>query len=442
MASPVINVESVSKRYRLGQFNASTLREEVQQLFRPWHGNGASGEGQEAQSEFWALKDISFSVGRGEVLGIIGRNGAGKSTLLKILSRITEPTKGEIRLRGRVASLLEVGTGFHPDLTGRENIYLNGAILGMRRREIAAKFDEIVAFADVEKFLDTPVKRYSSGMYVRLAFAVAAHLEPEILIVDEVLAVGDAEFQKKCLGRMRSVSSKEGRTVLFVSHNMTAINTLCNRAILMSNGRVQAIGPARDITQIYTTSGGGAEERCKSWSYREAPGDERFRVTRIEVTPEMTDASAPIEMGTAFQIETDYWNLVDNAVVVLELIVRGSDGVPVFHSYSTESDEKAGMPHRKGLYRSWCRIPGNLLNAGRFGIEMYFTHENRPSTEFGVADSVSVIVHELNERRHLKYYDRFIGQVHPKLTWRSQIIDDDGPTSLLLTPGHDFESMS
>ena len=218
MTRPIIEVENVSKRYRLGQFNARTLREEAERLFRRRRSNGkadgASG-GPAHESEFWALKDVSFSVQPGEVIGIIGRNGAGKSTLLKILSRVTEPTSGEIRIRGRVASLLEVGTGFHPELTGRENIFLNGAILGMTRAEIKAKFDEIVAFAEVEKFLDTPVKRYSSGMYVRLAFAVAAHLEPEILIVDEVLAVGDAEFQKKCLGKMRDVSGKHGRTSPF-----------------------------------------------------------------------------------------------------------------------------------------------------------------------------------------------------------------------------------
>jgi lipopolysaccharide transport system ATP-binding protein len=203
--------------------------------------------------EFWALKDVSFEVKRGEVLGIIGRNGAGKSTLLKVLSRITEPTKGQARLRGRVASLLEVGTGFHPELTGRENIYLNGSILGMRKGEIDRKFDEIVAFAEVEKFLDTPVKHYSSGMYVRLAFSVAAHLEPEILVVDEVLAVGDAEFQKKCLGKMRDVSEGDGRTVLFVSHNMNAMTQLCGKAILLRQGRLVMEGPALDVVQAYAS---------------------------------------------------------------------------------------------------------------------------------------------------------------------------------------------
>jgi lipopolysaccharide transport system ATP-binding protein len=418
-AVPIIEVKDLSKRYKLGQFNATTLREEFQELFRRKRSNGADElTTAAAPSEFWALKDLSFSVARGEVLGIIGRNGAGKSTLLKILSRITEPTAGEVRVRGRVASLLEVGTGFHPELTGRENIYLNGAILGMRRREIAGKFDEIVAFAEVEKFLDTPVKRYSSGMYVRLAFAVAAHLDPEILVVDEVLAVGDTEFQKKCLGRMRSVSSSERRTVLFVSHNMTAINCLCDRAILMNGGRVEEIGPAQEITQRYITRNASTEERRKFWALANAPGNARFRIARIEILPETADVVAPIEMGTAFRVETDYWNLVDGADVVLELIVRGSDGTPVFHSYSTECDGSCGRPHPRGLYRSSCRVPGNLLNAGRYSIEMYFSHGHL-SEEFGLADAVSVVVHEMSDRANLTYYGNFIGHVHPKLAWHT-----------------------
>jgi len=371
--------------------------------------------------EFWALRDVSFEVREGEVLGIIGRNGAGKSTLLKILSRITEPSEGRVTIRGRVASLLEIGTGFHPELTGRENIYLNGAILGMTRQEINQKFDAIVAFAGTEKFLDTPIKRYSSGMSVRLAFAVAAHLEPEILLIDEVLAVGDFDFQQKCLGRMRSVSSQDGRTILFVSHNMAAINSLCDRAILMNGGRVQHFGSATTISELYLASGASGENRCKKWTYREAPGDDRVKFARIAVVPDGGDDNMLIEMGSAFYIETDYWNLVDDASIVLELIVRANDGTPVFHSYSSESDENARRPCARGLVRSSCRIPGHLLNAGRYGIEMYLS-DGRPSNEFGVVDAVSLVVHEMKERGNLTYYGQFIGYVHPKLTWRSQLI--------------------
>jgi lipopolysaccharide transport system ATP-binding protein len=247
MSRPIIEVSGVSKRYRLGAIGATTIRDETERFFARLRGRAASAN----KNDFWALRDVSFDVQPGEVVGIVGRNGAGKSTLLKVLSRITEPTSGEIRLRGRVASLLEVGTGFHPELSGRDNIFLNGAILGMRRTEITRKFDEIVAFSEVERFLDTPVKRYSSGMYVRLAFAVAAHLEPEILIVDEVLAVGDQQFQQKCLGKMREVSRGEGRTVLFVSHNMAAVRSLCSNAILLSAGQVVFNGSTTDVVDRY-----------------------------------------------------------------------------------------------------------------------------------------------------------------------------------------------
>jgi lipopolysaccharide transport system ATP-binding protein len=255
MSRPIIEVENLSKRYRLGQFNAQTMREEVEQFFQRLRGKAkaSSGEG----SEFWALKDVSFNVQPGEVVGIIGRNGAGKSTLLKILSRVTEPTSGQARIRGRVASLLEVGTGFHAELTGRENIFLNGTILGMTRAEVKAKFDEIVAFAEVEQFLDTPVKRYSSGMYVRLAFAVAAQLEPEILIVDEVLAVGDAAFQQKCLAKMADVT-RGGRTIIFVSHQLGAISNLCSRTIVLDRGQSSFIGDTRSAISHYLSKEHGA----------------------------------------------------------------------------------------------------------------------------------------------------------------------------------------
>jgi lipopolysaccharide transport system ATP-binding protein len=253
MANPIVSIENLSKRYTIGHQTdpSDGLRHIVERVLRA---PGRLLRGQRVRSrtleDFWALRDVSFDIGQGEVVGIIGRNGAGKSTLLKILSRITEPTEGRVRLRGRVSSLLEVGTGFHPELTGRENVFLNGAILGMGRQEIRRKFDEIVAFADIEKFLDTPVKRYSSGMYVRLAFAVAAHLEPEILIIDEVLAVGDATFQKKCLGKMGEVA-KGGRTVLFVSHNMATISALCSRAVMLRDGRLVANGPVEEVVQGY-----------------------------------------------------------------------------------------------------------------------------------------------------------------------------------------------
>lgn len=252
MSAPIIEVNQLSKRYQLGQFGMSSFREESEKWLRRLRGKTESaGAG---KREFWALRDVNFTVNPGEVVGIIGRNGAGKSTLLKILSRITEPTSGEVVLRGRVASLLEVGTGFHPELSGRENIFLNGAILGMKRAEIARKFDEIVAFAEVDRFIDTPVKRYSSGMYVKLAFAVAAHLEPDILIVDEVLAVGDAAFQKKCVSKMGEVSG-HGRTVLFVSHNIGLIHSLCRSAVVLEQGRVVHHGDVGRALELYSGKG-------------------------------------------------------------------------------------------------------------------------------------------------------------------------------------------
>jgi lipopolysaccharide transport system ATP-binding protein len=267
MSKPVISVENLGKVYRIGHQTGgpryTALRDVISDSFRRLIRRQPQGNSL-SQEDFWALQDVSFEVKQGEVMGIIGRNGAGKSTLLKILSRITEPTKGRVRVRGRVASLLEVGTGFHPELTGRENIFLNGAILGMTRVEIRRKFDEIVAFAEIEKFIDTPVKRYSSGMYVRLAFAVAAHLEPEILIVDEVLAVGDSEFQKKCMGKMQEVH-QTARTILFVSHNTGAIQTLCTRAVLLKHGRIEQTGEVGRVVDHYLYAGESEKNASSSW---------------------------------------------------------------------------------------------------------------------------------------------------------------------------------
>ncbi|HYR59360.1 MAG TPA: ABC transporter ATP-binding protein, partial [Chthoniobacteraceae bacterium] len=290
---PVVEVQQLSKLYRLGSVGATSLRESLEKMLRrrkdaaPASANVIPDEraGPEPGT-FWALKDISFSVQPGAIIGIVGRNGAGKSTLLKILSRITEPTSGQAILRGRVVSLLEVGTGFHHELTGRENIFLNGAILGMKRAEIAAKFDEIVDFAEVGSFIDTPVKRYSSGMFVRLAFAVAAHLEPEILLIDEVLAVGDAGFQKKCLGKMGEVASQQGRTVFFVSHNMGAVRSLCGEAVLIDGGRLTRRGTPDEIIREYlasTVPSGDAGAGEVFWSDEDAPGNDEIALERVRL---------------------------------------------------------------------------------------------------------------------------------------------------------------
>ena len=294
-----ISIEGISKRYRIGavRHDYATLRDRIAGMFRP-RPHGAK------HSEIWALRDINLEVGQGEALGLIGHNGAGKSTLLKILSRITEPTEGRVLLHGRVASLLEVGTGFHPELTGRENIFLNGAILGMSREEIRRNFDAIVAFSEIEQFIDTPVKRFSSGMYVRLAFAVAAHLTPEILLVDEVLAVGDIDFQRRCLGRMNEVA-RSGRTVVFVSHNLAAIESLCPRSVLLSGGRIVEAGATRDVIGRYVSRKGEATFDLRGVADREGSG--RALITRVEVMAR--DASATVDeiaMGEPFRVRIHY----------------------------------------------------------------------------------------------------------------------------------------
>jgi len=311
--------------------------------------------------EFWALKDLTFEVRRGEVVGIIGRNGAGKSTLLKILSRITEPSAGRVEIVGRVASLLEVGTGFHPELAGRENILLNGAILGMTRAEIRRKFDEIVEFAGIERFLDTPVKRYSSGMYVRLAFAVAAHLDPEILVIDEVLAVGDAEFQKKCLGKMAEVA-KGGRTVLFVSHNMGAVTRLCSHAILLSSGRLELAGDTASVAALYMNSDMGSVA-SQTWNDpRQRPGDDVARLHAVTVR-QGGIVSQTVDIRSPVEIETVYECLQDGADLMCAVSFFDSTGVHLFVS-GDQNDRRWSGPRPAGVYRSVCTVPGNLFAEG------------------------------------------------------------------------------
>lgn len=362
---PVVEVENLSKMYRLGDIGATSLRESVEGWLkgrRNGHSHNGADHKEESQRIFWALKDVSFSVQPGEVIGILGRNGAGKSTLLKILSRITEPTSGRAVLRGRVASLLEVGTGFHHELTGRENIFLNGAILGMRRAEIASKFDQIVDFAEIDKFIDTPVKRYSSGMYVRLAFAVAAHLEPEVLLIDEVLAVGDAGFQKKCLGKMGEVASQQGRTVFFVSHNMGAVRALCERAILIESGRLMMSGKPGEVISQYLArfaSDASAEEGQVHWADGQAPGNEEVALRSIRLLNELGNPQGTFEAGRPVTIEISYRIKQRLRGARFSAILFTQEGELAFaatdHLFQSETLEP-------GCYRSTCLLPGGLLN--------------------------------------------------------------------------------
>jgi lipopolysaccharide transport system ATP-binding protein len=367
MNAIAIRVEKLSKLYKIGsgQPRHDTLRDQISDGLRSlvWREKSKAGD-----DTFWALKDVSFSVNHGEVIGVIGRNGAGKSTLLKILSRITEPTGGYAEIFGRVGSLLEVGTGFHPELTGRENLYLNGAILGMKKAEINRKFDEIVAFSEIEKFLDTPVKRYSSGMYVRLAFAVAAHLEPEILIVDEVLAVGDAAFQKKCMGKIGDVA-KDGRTVLFVSHNLPAILALCPTAILLDAGRVALRGPSATVIEQYLNlSGQTAAQRI--WRTQELPKDcGPFRPTLVRVC-NRSGATDVVRSAEPFYIEVQYELTKPIEDFRVQFKVFSSLGEKLFVTSDVDDPSRYRLHsvRQPGAYVSRCHIPANLLNRGVFVV--------------------------------------------------------------------------
>ncbi len=371
MSDSIIFVENLSKLYMIGRQaeKGDGLRHVLERAARApfsWIRSGKD-EKKSKTKEFLALRDVNIEVKQGEVVGIIGRNGAGKSTLLKILSRITEPTRGRIRLRGRVASLLEVGTGFHPELTGRENIYLNGAILGMGRVEIKRKFDEIVAFAGLETFLDTPVKRYSSGMYVRLGFAVAAHLEPEILIVDEVLAVGDAEFQKKCLQKMGDVA-QGGRTVLFVSHNMQAVSRLCPRCILLNEGQIKLDGPSVKVANAYLNPG-GSKAAAREWpDIATAPGDEiaRFRAVRVRSSEGMVIESIDAREPVGIELEFDV--LTPGHKYLPHFALLNQDGTMLFVAVDVDPEWR-GRHRPPGRYVSTGWIPGNMLAEGLIYVQ-------------------------------------------------------------------------
>jgi lipopolysaccharide transport system ATP-binding protein len=426
MSDWIIKAEGLGKRYRIQhqqqgrRYKAlrDVITDRAKSVVRGLWSRGPVVRGSTTE-DFWALRDVSFQVRQGEVVGIIGRNGAGKSTLLKILSRITEPTEGQAVLRGRVASLLEVGTGFHPELTGRENIFLNGAILGMSRAEIRRKFDEIVAFAEVEKFLDTPVKRYSSGMYVRLAFAVAAHLEPEILVVDEVLAVGDASFQKKCLGKMQDVSSR-GRTVLFVSHSMPTILRLCERVVLLQNGMVVGDGPAEEITRKYLSpEHGRAAERV--WKTPEdAPGDGIARLHAVRVINALGEITETVDVSESFEIEVEYWNLQDRIKPTVSIHFTNEDGVLLFVTNDFSNQGWWLSERRPGRVRARCRVPAYLLAEGQLYILAAlcsYDPDNIHALERDVV--VFQIVDQYDtEGTRQKYAKPWPGAVRPRLEWR------------------------
>ena len=378
-----IQVKGISKRYKIGtaQQRADTLRDLItNQIQRMGQSLSRGGRVRKTADTIWALKDVSFDVRQGQALGIIGRNGAGKSTLLKILSRVTDPTEGYGELRGRVGSLLEVGTGFHPELTGRENIFLNGAILGMTRKEIQSRFDEIVDFSEVGQFIDTPVKRYSSGMYLRLAFAVAAHLEPEILVVDEVLAVGDADFQRKCLGKMGDVA-QQGRTVLFVSHNMSSILRLTEETLVLEKGKVLLRAPSAEAVDFYLNRGlSKLGERF--WEEDEVPASAApFRPLAIRVRAKDGTVSDTVRSVEPFTIEIEYALSEDLTGLRVGFYLMSTRGEPIFTSFDTDSSElfQAFPARARGTYTSRCVIPANTLNEGRFvlGINASSYHIRR-----------------------------------------------------------------
>ena len=418
---PAIKIENVSKRYRIGGLHPGymTFREMIGGVVTAPFRKLKSGNGHQT---IWALNDVNLEIGQGELVGIIGRNGAGKSTLLKILSRVTKPTTGEVELVGRIGSLLEVGTGFHPDLTGRENIFLSGAILGMRRAEIERKFDEIVAFSELEKFIETSVKWYSSGMYVRLAFSVAAHLEPEILMMDEVLAVGDAAFQQKCLDKMHEIRG-QGRTILFVSHDMAAIARLCKRVVLLENGRITSDGGPHKVIQHYLSSSlktGAARE----WTnQQEAPGDEVVRLRRVRVRDEAGETIPVVDIRKPFGIELTYEVLAEGHALVPVIEFYNEEGTELFSTHDTNAEWRR-LARPRATYTSTVWIPGNLLAEGSFvGHVSIMSHfpatvlhaYQRNAVAFQVVDSPA------GDSARGDYIGPMPGVIRPLLNWKTGI---------------------
>lgn len=426
-----ITAENLGKKYLISHQDGATYRtfretltDGVRQAGKRILGGGG---GRTVKENFWALRDLDFEIGEGDRVGIIGRNGAGKTTLLKILSRVTKPSTGRAVVRGRVASMLEVGTGFHPELTGRENIFLNGAILGMKREEIIRKFDDIVGFAEIETFLDTPVKRFSSGMYVRLAFSILAHCELEILLLDEVLAVGDAMFQKRCIGKMEDVSRREGRTVLIVSHNMSVVMNLCRRALLLDDGRLVKDGPSREVVEHYLATA-PATSGERTWSDGEkAPGTEMVQLQSVRILQEGNDRPvAETDISKEIEVEITYRNRLEGTPMYAALHLMDPGGVVVFstsnhRSVSLTRDRWHGVPHPRGTFRSTCRIPGNFLNEGDYNITA-IVGKGISDTQIYLENAVSFRVFDTGEMRK-EYYGKWAGVIRPKLAWQTDRLD-------------------
>lgn len=428
MSDIAIRVEGLSKQYRIGRKRQGykTIRETLMDAFAaPVRRAGKLLRGQatgaaELDKTIWALRDVSLEIGRGEVVGIIGRNGAGKSTLLKIVSRITEPTSGYADVHGRVGSLLEVGTGFHPELTGRENIYLNGAILGMKRAEIGRKFDEMVAFAEVDDFIDTPVKHYSSGMYLRLAFAVAAHLEPEIMLVDEVLAVGDARFQKKCMNKMQDVG-QEGRTVLFVSHSMPAITRLCERVILLDEGNMLKDGKPHEVVSMYMNSGLGTAAERRWETPESAPGASVARLRAVSVKDEDGGVTDVVDIRRPVGIEMEYEVLTDGYALLPHFLFYNEEGIHVFISLDLDPEWRR-RPRPAGLYKSTAWIPGNLLSEGTLFVSPALVTLEPSILQFYERDAVAfqVVDSQDGDSARGDWTGKMSGTIRPLLKWSTQ----------------------
>ncbi|MFA0964690.1 polysaccharide ABC transporter ATP-binding protein [Roseivirga sp. BDSF3-8] len=414
-----ISVDNISKRYRIGveDKRADTLAGQVASIlkypirnFRNLRGLKHFDDNEE--SVFWALRDISFHCNEGEVLGVIGHNGAGKSTLLKILSRITLPSKGEIRINGRVSSLLEVGTGFHPDLTGRDNVYMNGTLLGMKKAEVDAKFDEIVAFSGVKKHIDTPIKRYSSGMKVRLAFSVAAHLEPEILIIDEVLAVGDQEFQRKCLGKMKDVAGS-GRTVLFVSHNMTAVKSLCHRAILLNKGQKVFDGDVEQAISRYLGVS-NLSSNSQQWSEDKAPGNETVKILNVEARRSGGAVEDPITMDDDIELQVTFKRYISGQRLDINIQLVFEDDILFATSTGMDNNVDA-MPDTQGVHTVKCTVPSHFLNSGNFALNILAVTDYRNLCyKLEQAVQFSIVQREAGEGA---WMGRTKGPLRPKLDW-------------------------